>query len=271
MAGRDLENDSLRVETVCTLAQFGEVWFPEQVERLANGEPYRVYTIQEASFNQPDDPVRFTGSDIGLEPGFNIVTQNFGYGAKHPLFWDGEKPITFDEWKAAIQSGRLKPGPTVEAMRRTRGMASPYLTEEDRQRYEQFHREMSFRATQRKPLSLWERYVADFIERYELNDEQSQKAGQILRDCQSKGTQYLERRKSDFYRLQTEINSAVQTGNKDDLRRLHQKLRSLREPVEEIFEKQLKPRLERLPTRAQRQAAEAKAATQPAEPGSEKR
>lgn len=84
------------------------------------------------------------------------------------------------------------------------------------------------------PLTDWEKYTLDFIRRYKLDDEQSQKALSILKQCQDR------RRLIEAIHRQSE-------GAKN-------------EHIEWIFSKVLKPRLERLPTRRQR--AEANQASQ---------
>jgi len=104
-------------ETICELRKYGEVWFPERVTHLVNGEPGEVYEILQGSFNQPDDPPSFSGKDLGLEPGHNVVPQNFR--TSHPvLIWEGDKVATRQEWDEAVASGRKKYGPTWQERRR---------------------------------------------------------------------------------------------------------------------------------------------------------
>ncbi len=104
----------------------------------------------------------------------------------------------------------------------------------------------------------WEAYVREFIQRYQLDEAQSQKAYAILRECQDQARGYMSRRKADFDRLDERLKSINNEPDKTKaLQEIQQQRLKLLEPVGRIFEKQLKPRLERLPTRAQRQAAEA--------------
>lgn len=119
--------------------------------------------------------------------------------------------------------------------------------------------------------SAWDRYVEEFIQRYNLDDAQQQQARTILADCKKQATRYLEGRKSRFERLEQQL--AALQAQKDpadakkrsaEIAELNRQRQEMHEPVARIFEKQLKPRLERIPTRAQRRAAE-EAAAKPAD------
>ncbi|MCG3127985.1 MAG: hypothetical protein CHACPFDD_02858 [Phycisphaerae bacterium] len=253
---------SVKAECRCELAQCGEVWFPAAVDYYSGGTLVESYRVTEAALNRADDAVESSGADLGLESGFNIVPQNFRDPSGHgTLFWHDGRIITFAECKEARRTGAPL-GPTLEAKKR--GEHSPYMTPEQIERWERHDREMAFTSAQNKPLTEWERYVVDFCRRFALNDEQQQKAWQILRACQADGGQYLNRHKSDFYKVQADFTQARKTGNTDDLRRHNARPSELRRPIDDIFEKQLKPRLDKLPTREQRQAADKTAASQPA-------
>ena len=115
--------------------------------------------------------------------------------------------------------------------------------------------------------SEWEAYTRRFIARYRLNDEQTERALAILRDCQKQGNQYLQRRRAEFEKLETRQKAAQQSqkkGTAKELAAIQTELKKLRQAIDEIFEKQLKPRLDKLPTRAQRQAAEEREAAKQA-------
>jgi hypothetical protein len=112
--------------------------------------------------------------------------------------------------------------------------------------------------------SEWEQYTRQFIEKYQLNDEQTQKALDILKNCQSQGERYLRSKESQLSALEARSQAAAQNpgkdgkspGRGDEQNKIQQERQKLFEPLTSIFEKQLKPRLDRLPTRAQRKAAE---------------
>lgn len=102
--------------------------------------------------------------------------------------------------------------------------------------------------------SEWERYVQEFIRKYALDDGQQQAAMKILRDCQDQANRYYQARKTQIEEAGTAAANPAKPGEKTAANKLDQA--KLLEPISRIFEKQLKPRLEKIPTRAQRQAAE---------------
>lgn len=81
-----------------------------------------------------------------------------------------------------------------------------------------------------RPLTDWEQYTLDFIQRYRLDDEQSQKALAVLKECQQR-------------------RHAIEALYKQRQDRKN-------EHIEWIFREVLKPRLKKLPTRRQRAEAE---------------
>jgi hypothetical protein len=94
------------------------------------------------------------------------------------------------------------------------------------------------------PLGPWERYVRDFIRRYQLDESQQAVALAILRDLQAQRDAY-----EGTHRTQTIYVQQIQ-----DTEARRQQLESINAPVVGLFD-QLKQRLDRIPTAAQRQAA----------------
>ncbi|MFO0836888.1 MAG: hypothetical protein U1D55_00050 [Phycisphaerae bacterium] len=115
--------------------------------------------------------------------------------------------------------------------------------------------------------SEWEQYVRQFIERYKLDDQQSQKAYTILNDCKAAAEKITRGNEGEIEQLdkrKTELAASKDANKAKELAKIEEQRKKLLEPLTRIFEQQLKPRLERLPTRAQRKAAEAVAKTPPA-------
>ncbi len=107
----------------------------------------------------------------------------------------------------------------------------------------------------------WDKYVADFIKKYQLNDEQQQKAHGILADCKKQAQRYLKSREGHFARIDKQIEALKKSRDKNKAKKqsaLNNQRKKLMEPLDKIFDSQLKPRLERIPTRAQRKAATVK-------------
>ena len=105
----------------------------------------------------------------------------------------------------------------------------------------------------------WDKYVQDFITRYELNDEQSQKANTVLETCKQQGDRYLTSRKSQIEQIDQQLNelkTSKDRSKRQQVSKLTEQKTKLMAGLDHIFERQLKPRLEKLPTRAQRRAAE---------------
>jgi len=124
--------------------------------------------------------------------------------------------------------------------------------------------------------SQWEAYVREFIQRYKLDDDQTQRAQAILKDCQEQARNYMGKRKSTIEDLEKRIAEANAANKPKEAKEAQDRKAKLLEPIGQIFEKQLKPKLDRLPTRAQRQAAiqtggrpsgKPGSATPPAKPG----
>ena len=111
--------------------------------------------------------------------------------------------------------------------------------------------------------SEWDRYVKEFIEKYELNDEQTQKANSVLEDCKSQANGYLASRKAKIELIDkqlAELRTSKDKNKAAQTKKLSEQRQEMLAPIDQIFEKQLKPRLDRLPTRAQRKAGDEKAA-----------
>ena len=107
----------------------------------------------------------------------------------------------------------------------------------------------------------WEAYVRQFIEKYKLDADQQDRAYKILRSCQEQANSYMRSHADELDRLERRAQELQAAPNKSkdvgkEVADLNTARTKLLEPIGQIFEKQLKPRLEKLPTRAQRDAAE---------------
>lgn len=102
------------------------------------------------------------------------------------------------------------------------------------------------------PEDEWTVYTRRFIERYQLNDEQRQKAFQILRRQQEARDRYLRRKVDEMAQVTRLLTEAATEEDRQASLRAYEQLNA---PVNQIFQR-LQERLETLPTRAQRKAAE---------------
>lgn len=247
-------------EARITLQLADGIWFPAQVEVFRSGildgtRAAESMRLSQTEFNRPEHPLILTPADIGIEVGM-FVDEELPGGKLRFGHWDGSGIISSDEYLEKVDQGILKPGPTVErlmAAAKARAEADPEAAFRGR-----------LRATALSPRSepaSWERYVLRFIQDHRLDSEQQATAWRILQDCQEQANMFLHRRADDFAEVERDLallQERPETATPADLDRVGGRFLRLLEPVREIFGQQLKPRLDKLPTRAQR------ATTQPA-------
>lgn len=255
---RTESDGSLVSETRIALDQFDGAWFPREVATYradAAGEqaPVQILSVIAASFNQPDQPKVLTPADAGFEPG--MLVENREPQASGPqLIWDGEKPVPDYEFHERVRAGEIKRGARNRAALDARPAAPPELIEAAQR---------GLRSDETAPSALgarlraWKRYTEDFIKRFGLDDDQAQKARQLLADCEDRARQYVSGHRDRFDPVERDLETAARSGARDDRGRARERLAELLKPVDEIFEDVLKPRLEKIPTRAQRDGLEA--------------
>jgi len=103
----------------------------------------------------------------------------------------------------------------------------------------------------RHPKDEWTLYTERFIECYQLNEEQKQKAWMFLRHQQEQRDAHLRRNVDEMARVTRLLKEAETEEQRQSALEAYDRLNR---PVERMFE-ELKQRLETLPTRAQRKAA----------------
>ncbi len=265
--------DGSWAEARCALERLDGVWFPVAVEsylsRFADGrQPARVVQVQAATFNRPEHAPELTIADIGVETGMVMVRTDAG-GQESSGRWDGTRQVPEEEFERRRLAGELEPSPNF-----VRALAA------EAQRQAQERAGVGSEAdvplwltppaaveAARHPvgagLSLWEDYVRKFIEKYRLDAAQQQQAVRALRSCQHQAHAYLRRKKADFERLDRldAAAGANSTTAGPDRGPASPELRRLLIPIDDIFNKQLKPRLDMIPTRRQRLAVDQGGAT----------
>lgn len=238
--------DGVWAEERISIGKFDDIWFPEATEYFVSGwkdglEPFEVIKIQKAEFNRPEHPQRITPQDIGITKGTTVEVLDDDGRLVRTGFFDGQKVATPEEFRAERDAERaVAAAAAVEG--NAAGVSGSVVS--DRKAFE----------------SAWEKYTREFIARYQLNEEQSQAALRILSDCQKEAQRYVSARSSDFERLEKDTAEAATVSNagekKSAIERVATRRAQLVKPIDDIFEKQLKPRLDTLPTRAQRLDAE---------------
>lgn len=256
-------------ETRYTIEEREGIWFPTRVEHFNRGggdtEASTVVEVLYASFNQPQHPVVLDVADIGIEVGTTV--EYMDQNPRTTGMWDGQKVVPPQELAARIANGELSPGPN-------RVREGNRLRELQKRREVLALREggVGADAATSQPASAasdsaalvlrefetaWERYTREFVSRFHLDTEQEQKAWVICRECQARARGYVDAKRTEITAVLAELEqlehpSAARSAKSRDasLRRRERLLA----PIQRIFDNELCPRLDRLPTRAQREA-----------------
>ena len=99
----------------------------------------------------------------------------------------------------------------------------------------------------------WEKYVAEFNDRFGLNEGQRNTSFSFLQELKERALSHRDRYREDIGGLERRIEGF--SGSETELADLKKQLTTLYGPIDDMF-KELQARLERLPTTEQRAAAE---------------
>lgn len=245
-----------------TLAQYDGVWFPETVTVYVRGykdgkEPYESVRVLSAEFNRPEHPQRFTPEDIGFEPNTMMVQEKGDrFQTVATGIYDGETFVA--SVKYVMEDGKRIPYFRHGDKWITREENRELMAQRSGRRAAARAKPDQRTAIERVPETEWEAYTRRFIAKYSLSEPQAEKALSVLKNCQERARRYLSGKRSAIEALEKRARDLRRPDSKSstaDLAKVADKLAKLRKPLDDIFEKQLKPRLDKLPTRAQRKAA----------------
>lgn len=251
------ETDGIRQEMRADLRRFGETWMPNKVEFFYNGTSTETIEVLDAEMEPEKAPASISLADFGAEPGVQLAFQDDQAQipghllSGGPVVWNGDSLSSFDQWRADVESGKRRWGPTFETMFATGRWESPYYTDEDYATIELAVREHRSRSAGNDRTSSWEQYVEQFIRYFHLDEEQQSKARQILQECQSRASEYVQRRQPHILDAQNAMRSARLEDKGTDREKAQTRLKALLLPIDEIFDRALKPRLHAIPTRDQ--------------------
>lgn len=256
---------NLRLESRSKVEEFDGVWLPVQVDYFdaefhRGAVPVRTVHVHCADVNAPEHPARLGPTDIGLESGMSVmVMDEVTLRGKDHRIWDGTALISTSEWVERNRSGTARFGPTFlrEAARRR---AATWKSNPEARRSDDWTASDSIAWDRIVGASAaesdWQKYTREFIARYRLDEDQAQRARQICKDCETQRDHYRNRRKAEFAAVDDAERAARASGAAaEEWNKLRENRSRLEAPMQAIFEEQLKPRLEKLPTRAQREAA----------------
>lgn len=285
-----LERDGvIEYETRTELDQFDGHWFPRTVRFYRRGydngqTPYEIVRVDHAQFNRPDHPPVVTLKEIGVDAGFSVVKHGPTGQPQEmkTLYWDGRSLISSEEFQRRVKAGEFEFGPLYQAamaaieagqvpgtqiVRKdpagraaTSPASGPLAGPGESTEFPTLHAAVE---------SEWLRYTRRFIIRYRLTDEQKQQAMSVLVRARERAAQHLARNREQYEQFERDCREVLNfTG--DELKRRRGKLderrAALKRPFDEIFERDLKPGLEKIPTRDQRRAALSAEAEKPARP-----
>jgi hypothetical protein len=241
-------NGEVTKDARVSLRQYDGVWFPETIKFFDSayaegGAPVGVLDVVSAEFNRPDHPQSIAPADIGIEPG--VVVEKPGYRGEL-LVWDGANPVPLSDFLKRVESGELERGPH----NRSALAALPKATRPWDAVADQDAKVLLVVAGDL--VSDWEAYTREFMKRYSLDDEQQRRALSLLRRCEARRATYLNRRRRELLALLDKRHDA----QPDAVSRVDSDIKKFARPVQEIFEEQLKPGLDTIPTPTQRNAVE---------------
>lgn len=242
-------------ETRVTYASYGAETFVREAESYSGGQLVSRVSVDQARINDAALPVTFSPESLGIGNGFNVRIK-----PGHPRY--RENPLMI------YCEGELLDPESFLERQRTIGVAPcelfakkfPHLVDE-------YHAVLARQAAgsaapapggSKAPiaavavLSEWERYTLEFSQRFQLNAEQRQKALQILYDCQERAQRHLSRVANELEAVADRAVSSAPVNRQHTNSDVEAQTLAVLQPVRDIFENELKPRLERLPTRAQR-------------------
>lgn len=255
-------------EAICEYAQYDDVWVPVSTAYLNSvGDLDTLVEVDSIKVNSPDIPDKLLPEIIGLGNGMPIIPARgcrpLPPGEGHLYYAGAGRAVTAEEYRELKRKGEIRNSPEYdEMMREIKARAAAEAQAGGPGELKPTSRPASQPAIIRNKVDdEWERYTREFIGRYQLTEEQSQAAWKILRDCQAQRTRYLSAKRETIRRLEERLQGKKTA---DEGAEILAQLEELKKPIQRIFEQELKPRLDRLPTRVQRRAAEP--ATQPAAP-----
>lgn len=252
-----LERDGEIVEeSRSRLRQWNGIWYPELVEFFRRDqhegkEAYESVLVTSAVFDSPKLPKRIEPESIGIDAGVFVELRDPKSNAVEGRFWDGAALITIEEQRKRNAKGEWKVGPIYSAnsaRRQADGNVQPTSQPAA----------AKGTAEAKTADSEWEAYTRRFIIIYALNDSQTQKALSVLDQCKEAARTQMSSHETELREIDERLGKIKELPAKDrelPQRTLLEKQKKLLEPLEKIFESKLKPALDAIPTRAQREKA----------------
>lgn len=244
------------------------VWFPRKVIMYrgpAETTPaWRTIDIFSAEFNRADHDLELTPEDIGVGIGTKVIVQNESDARAGR--WDGKSVVSGEEFDKRLAAGEFELGTSyLAAVGRSDALYAKLQREGRAPKLEDFgnvrlvdSRLIAENTSADGFDTQWELYTRAFIERFTLDEEQTQRAWAVCQECTERGKQYVTQQAARLREIK-EHRIAVQSESDREVREalaksLAEGESKLNEPLRKIFETRLVPGLDAIPTRAQRES-----------------
>jgi hypothetical protein len=206
------------------------------------GRVLSMLTVESAKVNDPSLPRSLAPEHIGIELG--MIVRTTGEAEQQTYVGSGR---VLPSLKAYMMErrGELEFGPKMKAHRMGKPIdwSIPDPAEMTVQPPPVFD----------DKLDDWQKCTLDFINLHKLDEGQRQRAYAILRSCELQRDHYLRLKRPRIDEMEKRLGEGAAASA------VREEVAKLRAPVQQVFEKQLKPRLEGLLTRSQRAAAQGEA------------
>ena len=216
------------------------------------------------TFMTDEQRVKLAGERAMLDVARNYVTERFdrwAVGGYDPeVEWHGNPGFREQEMAREQQLRDEQETARAEAVGERLGVVGAQLDKSPEDTEEDTPEAKTSRPTAGAK-DEWERYVEDFIQRYQLDEGQQNAAHKILTSLQGYRDKYLRRKAKDIEVLEQRLVAAKTDTDRDKVRTTYERLNA---PLDRYFQ-QLKDRLDRIPTRKQRAAAAESYSAPPAE------
>lgn len=230
----------VQFETLSELREMDGVWFPHKITTYAGesagNRVYETIAVVAAEFNKPEHSLVLAPVDIGIRFGEPVNRVSERMAVLDQQVFDGAHAVSRQEFQARRDRGEFD-GKAIVAT----AAAGPASSGSGRPSAVLIR------------LSKWEQYTADFVRKHALDSAQTEGADRILRGAQAAGNRVIKKHEDTIRAAEERLSNMNDVGLRAETER---KIGTLLSPLDTIFERSLKSRLERLPTRAQRQAAE---------------
>lgn len=261
------QDSRLVAECRSTLRPADGVWYPVRAEFYNSqsnhgAQPTDVLEISAASFDKSEHSRLLSAVNLELEVGTNIQWK-IADGQIDFRLWDGQRAVSQEEFAKRLEAEEIKYSLRAKRYLHTRGASQPGLGS-SASTILQVTPEIRLPDFETE----WRRYTREFVERYDLDAEQSQAAARILGDCEEQGRRYVATTEDSLSQLRKRWSSARSAASapSDQVNKMIGEWRDLISPIERIFEERLKPRLATLPTPSQRARVDPPPASQPDRP-----